>query len=107
VDSWTLKKESMKELNNLLALLKENKDIIVEIGGYTDATGTDEHNLVLSEKRAIAVVEFLKENGISSDRLNYKGYGNSSPKGNNITSEGRKLNRRTEVQIIGFRGKTK
>lgn len=106
VDSWTLKNESMKELNNLLSLLKENKDIIVEIGGYTDSTGTDAHNQVLSEKRAIAVVDFLKEKGISSDRLNFKGYGNSSPKADNITSEGRKLNRRTEVQIIGMKGKT-
>ncbi len=107
VDSWLLKKESMKELNNLLTLLTENKDIIIEIGGYTDATGTDEHNQILSEKRAVAVVDFLIEKGIASERLKYKGYGNSSPKGDNITSEGRKLNRRTEVLIIGFTSKTR
>ncbi len=105
VDSWMLKKESMKELINLLNMLKDNKDIIVEIGGYTDATGTDEHNQILSEKRAVAVVTFLKENGVSSDRLKFKGYGNTSPKGNNVTSEGRKLNRRTEVLIIDIKNK--
>jgi outer membrane protein OmpA-like peptidoglycan-associated protein len=107
VDAWMLKKESVNELNNLLNLLKENKEIIVEIGGYTDATGTDEHNQILSEKRALAVVDFLRENGIASGRLKYKGYGNASPKGNNITSEGRKLNRRTEVMIVGIGSKTK
>lgn len=105
VDKWTLKKESINELNNLLDLLKENRDIIIEIGGYTDATGTEEHNQVLSEKRALAVVNYLIESGIVSERLKYKGYGNTSPKGNNITSEGRKLNRRTEVMIVGLENK--
>lgn len=103
VDSWQLKKESMTELNKLCDLLKENKELKVEIDGYTDATGTDEHNLSLSEKRALSVVDFLVENGISSDRLKYKGYGNKAPVGDNVTSEGRKLNRRTEVQIIEYK----
>ncbi|MDP4221695.1 MAG: OmpA family protein [Bacteroidota bacterium] len=103
VDSWTLKKESLAELNKLCDLLKENKGIKVEIGGYTDATGTDEHNQILSEKRALSVVNYLIDNGISSDRLKYKGYGNTSPVGDNVTYEGRKLNRRTEVKIIGLK----
>jgi tetratricopeptide (TPR) repeat protein len=100
VDSWELKKESMQELNNLTDLLFSNKDIVVEIGGYTDSTGTDEYNLTLSEKRALSVVSYLITKGISSDRLRYKGYGNTSPVGDNITSEGRKLNRRTEAKIV-------
>jgi outer membrane protein OmpA-like peptidoglycan-associated protein len=103
VDSWQLKKESLAELNRLSDLLKNNKELKVEIGGYTDATGTKEHNLSLSEKRALTVVDFLVESGIRSDRLKFKGYGNASPVGDNITSEGRKLNRRTEVQIIEYR----
>ncbi len=101
IDSWELKKESISELNNLYDLLSENKDVIVEIGGYTDSTGTDAHNLGLSEKRALSVVSYLISKGISSDRLKHKGYGNTSPIGNNVTEEGRKLNRRTEVRIIG------
>ena len=103
VDSWQLKKESVSELNKLANLLKDNKQLIVEIGGYTDATGSDEHNLVLSEKRALAVVDYLTGNGIEPERLKYKGYGNKSPVGDNITEEGRKLNRRTEVQIVDFK----
>ena len=103
VDSWQLKKESMAELNKLCNLLKENKDLKIEIGGYTDATGSDEYNLSLSEKRALSVVDYLVSNGIPSERLKYKGFGNTSPVGNNVTSEGRKLNRRTEVQIIEYK----
>lgn len=100
VDRWELKKESLRELDNLADLLKFNQDFIVEIGGYTDSTGTDEHNMVLSEKRALSVVNYLTNIGISAERLTYKGYGNTSPIGDNITTEGRRLNRRTEVKII-------
>lgn len=100
VDSWELKKESVAELDNLVKLLNLNKDFVVEIGGYTDSTGTDLHNLVLSEKRALSVVNYLIANKISSERLRYKGYGNTSPIGDNVTSEGRRKNRRTEVKIV-------
>ena len=100
VDSWELKPESVEELNNLADLIVYNKDIIVEIGGYTDSTGTDQHNLVLSEKRALSVVKYLVNKGIASERLTYKGYGNTSPIGDNVTYEGRRLNRRTEVKVV-------
>jgi outer membrane protein OmpA-like peptidoglycan-associated protein/tetratricopeptide (TPR) repeat protein len=100
VDSWQLKKESMNELNNLADLLNDNRDLVMEIGGYTDSTGSVEYNMGLSEKRALSVVNYLINKGISSDRLKYKGHGNTSPLGDNVTAEGRKLNRRTEAKII-------
>jgi len=101
IDSWELKKESMEELNNLADLLSYNKNLIAEIGGYTDSTGTDEYNQVLSEKRANSVVNYLVSQGIATSRLKSKGYGNSFPIGDNVSEEGRKLNRRTEAKIIG------
>ena len=100
VDSWQIKQESMTELNNLVNLLSENKNLAMEIGGYTDSTGSIEYNMTLSEKRALSVVNYLIKNGIASERLKYKGYGNKSPLGDNVTIEGRKLNRRTEAKII-------
>jgi tetratricopeptide (TPR) repeat protein len=100
VDSWELKKESMQELNNLADLMFSDKAIVVEIGGYTDATGTAEYNLTLSEKRALSVVNYLIIKGIPSERLKSKGYGNAFPVGDNVTAEGRKLNRRTEAKVI-------
>jgi len=105
IDSWQLKKESMTELDNLATLLSDNMNLVIEIGGYTDSTGTENYNISLSEKRALSVVNYLIKKGISSERLKYKGYGNTSPLGDNVTSEGRKLNRRTEVKIIEVRNK--
>jgi outer membrane protein OmpA-like peptidoglycan-associated protein/tetratricopeptide (TPR) repeat protein len=99
-DSWEIKKESFAELDRLYRLLRDNPGIIVEVAGYTDSIGTPEYNQVLSEKRAMSVVNFLVVKGIRSDRLKFKGYGASSPIGNNITDAGRRLNRRTEVRVI-------
>jgi hypothetical protein len=100
VDSWELKKESVSELNTLADLLIVNKGLLMEIGGYTDSTGSEQYNLELSEKRAMSVVKYLVNKGISANRLKFKGYGNNSPIGDNITEEGRRLNRRTEAKII-------
>lgn len=101
IDSWALKKESISELDRLYRLLKENPDIIVEVAGFTDSTGAVSYNQTLSERRAQAVVTWLTEKGIEKARLKSMGYGSASPIGDNITSEGRKLNRRTEVRVIG------
>jgi outer membrane protein OmpA-like peptidoglycan-associated protein len=103
IDSWQLKKESVIELNNLVTLLSDNKNLVMEIGGYTDSTGSEKYNMILSEKRALSVVNYLIKMGISGERLRYKGYGNTSNMGNNITVEGRKLNRRTEAKIIDLK----
>lgn len=100
IDSWDLKKESLNELNNLVRLLETNKGIIIEVGGYTDNTGSDEYNISLSEKRALSVVDYLIEKGIAASRLKHKGYGNADPLGDNVTIEGRSLNRRTEVKVL-------
>ncbi|MCU0455156.1 MAG: OmpA family protein [Bacteroidales bacterium] len=103
IDSWELKTESVEELNNLAEVITYNSDIVVEIGGHTDSTGTAAHNMTLSEKRALSVVNYLIGKGISPDRLKYRGYGNTAPIGDNVTWEGRRLNRRTEVRIIAAR----
>jgi outer membrane protein OmpA-like peptidoglycan-associated protein len=100
IDSWELKKESTLELNTLSSLISDNKDITIEIGGHTDSTGSSEYNMILSEKRALSVVNYLISKGISPDRLKYKGYGDTLPVSDNTTVEGRRQNRRTEAKII-------
>ncbi len=104
-DSWTIKKESYSELNRLAKLLSDNKNITVEIGGYTDSIGTKAYNLELSEKRAKSVLDYLVGKGILAGRLKYAGYGATSPIGDNITFGGRKLNRRTEIKVTGGKPK--
>jgi outer membrane protein OmpA-like peptidoglycan-associated protein len=96
-----LKKESVSELDRLYRLLKDNPVYIVEVAGYTDSIGSITYNQTLSEKRAKSVVTYLIGKGIGAGKLRFKGYGSTSPIGNNVTGEGRRLNRRTEVRIVG------
>jgi outer membrane protein OmpA-like peptidoglycan-associated protein/Tol biopolymer transport system component len=99
-DSWDLLEESMPELEKLQEFLIINNTVIVEIGGHTDSDGTDEHNQLLSERRANSVREYLIKRGIKPDRLFSHGYGEGSPVADNETSAGKKLNRRTEITVL-------
>lgn len=99
-DSWELLEESMPELEKLLEFLSINNTVVVEIGGHTDSEGTEEHNLLLSDRRANSVKEFLIRKGVKPERIFTHGYGESSPVADNETPAGRKLNRRTEITIL-------
>lgn len=97
---YTLKIESVTELNRLVNLMKENPTLVTEIGGHTDDVGNDKDNQLLSERRAQAVVKYLVEKGIQPERLQAKGYGESVPVAENTTEAGRAQNRRTEFKIL-------
>lgn len=99
-DSYTLKKQSTIELDKILEFLSLNTGVKVEISGHTDNTGSEEYNMELSRNRAREVVKYLEENGISSDRLDSKGYGASQPVDTNESEEGKARNRRTELKIL-------
>jgi outer membrane protein OmpA-like peptidoglycan-associated protein len=99
-DSWELLESSLPELENLLEFLAVNNTVVIEVGGHTDADGSEEHNQLLSERRAISVKEFLTKRGVTADRIFTHGYGEMSPVGDNITPAGKKLNRRTEITIL-------
>lgn len=92
--------QSKIELNKLIQLLSEHSAQKIQINGHTDNVGSTENNNELSTLRARAVYRYLINNGISADRLQYKGFGESLPLATNDTEEGRRLNRRTEFQII-------
>lgn len=102
-DSYELKNASRTELDKLAELLLNNSGLSIEIGGHTDAIGSDSDNQVLSERRAQAVVNYLKEKGIVEGRLTAKGYGETVPIASNDTEAGRAKNRRTEMKVTGFR----
>ena len=101
-DKSDLKPESQIELDKLQMLLQQNPQMRIEIAGHTDNTGSEKHNLALSEKRAKAVFNYLISKGIQEDRVQFAGYGYSNPIESNDTEEGRATNRRTEFSIIGF-----
>ncbi len=99
-DSFNLKPESRGQLTEIIDFMKFNSGLVIEIGGHTDDHGSESHNLILSGKRAEAVVQYLVANGISAVRLKSKGYGFSVPLTDNSTEEGRAQNRRTEFKIL-------
>ncbi len=99
-DKSTLRSESTNELERLTKLLTDVPTLKIEISGHTDNKGSAEYNQKLSESRAKAVVDYLVSKGITSDRLQYKGYGLTQPMAGNETDEGRQLNRRTEFKVL-------
>ncbi len=94
--SAELKSGSLTELNRLKTLLETNTTLKIQINGHTDNVGSTTENLSLSEIRAKAVADYLIEQGISAERLSYKGFGENEPIDTNDTEAGRKNNRRTE-----------
>lgn len=81
--------------------LTARPDLRVEIGGHTDALGSEAYNLTLSEQRAEATVAYLVSRGIDPGRLTAQGYGEAAPVDTNDTEEGRAMNRRVELKVIG------
>lgn len=101
-DKSTILQQSYFELMRLISLLDTYPEMRIEIGGHTDAKGSESYNLRLSESRAKAVADYLISKGISEKRLTYKGYGKSQPIDTNETEEGRAHNRRVEFKIISM-----
>lgn len=90
---------SYSELKRLKNLLEKNPSLAIQINGHTDDVGSEGDNKTLSENRAKAVFSWLTEQGIDTNRLSFKGYGESRPIADNKTKEGRRTNRRTEFVI--------
>jgi|GEM_PF-2055843 len=97
--SSTISSESIPLLDKIIVLIQNCHDQRIKIAGHTDNRGNTEKNITLSLARAEAVVDYFKNKGISLDRLNAVGYGDSSPVDTNDTGEGRKHNRRIEFHI--------
>ena len=84
-----------------MQLLSDNPGVKIQIAGHTDNIGTAADNLKLSENRAKAVTAYLANKGIDIKRLSFKGYGATQPVADNKAEEGRAMNRRTELKIVG------
>jgi outer membrane protein OmpA-like peptidoglycan-associated protein len=98
--SDVLSTDSYLELNKLYKILIDNPTLKIEIAGHTDNVGKEQDNQLLSERRALAVKNFMIQKGIAANRMVSKGYGSSKPIATNQTEDGRKRNRRTEITIL-------
>ena len=97
---WDLKSESTAELDKLVTLLKANPDLPIEISGHTDDVGKEADNLLLSQKRAKSVVDYLAQKGVNILKIKAEGYGKTRPYLPNSSEDNRKLNRRIEVKFL-------
>ena len=80
VAKWELRPDARENLEELLQILKDNPNITIELSAHTDMVGNARANLLLSENRAQAVVDYLIEKGVYWDRLEAKGYGKMRPR---------------------------
>lgn len=103
VDSATIKYPGSDELTYIAEILKRYPDTRVEISAYTDSTGSERHNLDLSERRARAVASALVEKGAHPSRITARGFGETNFIASNATEAGRRRNRRVTLLIIPAR----
>ena len=100
VDQANIRSQFFNTLASVAVVLKEFDKTNIRVTGYTDSTGSDSHNQVLSENRADAVGDFLVSQGIASGRVQARGYGERYPVASNDTPEGREANRRVELELV-------
>ncbi|MGN6418260.1 MAG: OmpA family protein [Pseudobacter sp.] len=91
--------KSNKSLDLVVAEMKKDADLKLSVEGHTDNTGSPKVNQPLSEKRAQAVLAYLKSKGIDESRINAAGFGADKPIADNKTAKGRTLNRRVELKL--------
>lgn len=98
--SADLRPESAPELEELVAFLRDNPEVKIEIGGHTDNVGSEEDNIELSRNRTLAVRKYLVDRGVNIENVDFKGYGESKPIVPNDSDENRQTNRRIEFMIL-------
>jgi outer membrane protein OmpA-like peptidoglycan-associated protein len=98
-DSSTLSADAKTNLDKLVVILNSYPDTNIEVQGHTDNSGSESYNRTLSEKRASAASGYLSTKGIAYSRLGIKGFGETMPKYDNSTEDGRSQNRRVEFLI--------
>jgi outer membrane protein OmpA-like peptidoglycan-associated protein len=92
--------KSQAALNKLAGVFAEFLDTNILVVGHTDNAGKDEYNMTLSQKRALSVTNYLVNKGLQTSRFTTQWFGETQPKYDNTTAEGRTKNRRVNVAIV-------
>jgi outer membrane protein OmpA-like peptidoglycan-associated protein len=98
---FSLKPGAREKLAKVAGILIAYPGLNIEVGGYTDNVGSDEMNQKLSENRAGAVRDYLVKEGVGTNSVTAKGYGNTLPVASNDNASGRQMNRRVELVVSG------
>lgn len=102
--SAKLRPESTAILDGVASTIQRCHCSKVDIRGYTDSVGKPEYNQKLSERRAIAVKDYLESHGVPAGILTAQGFGEENPIASNKTAKGREENRRVTVQFAAPAG---
>lgn len=86
-----------QSISDIVSFANQYPTAFLNVSGYTDSQGAESANLALSKRRAKKVANSIIAAGISADRITYEGYGETNPVADNLTKEGRELNRRVQV----------
>lgn len=103
-DSAMLKLESEEKIERLSDVLVRYPGTDIVVSAHTDSIGADDYNLKMSERQALSLGEYLVEAGVAPSRVETRGYGERHPIASNATDEGRRVNRRVEIEIRQGRG---
>ena len=104
-DKSTIREDQVGVLKADADLLKQAPNAYIQVAGNCDERGTQEYNLALGERRALAVRDYLIKLGISGDRMTARGYGETMPIDDNSTDQGRSMNRRVEFHRTDARAR--
>lgn len=100
-DSARLTPNAKVILDEVADALLSVSQVDIELGGHTDSQGPQSYNQALSQRRAESVKIYLASRGVAEDSMTTKGYGESQPIADNSTLDGRALNRRVELKVLG------
>ncbi|WP_164122000.1 MULTISPECIES: OmpA family protein [Sphingobacterium] len=106
-DKHNIRPDAALILDKLVATMRNNPTLKIELSSHTDSRGSDSYNMKLSQKRAQSAVDYIVSKGIERDRMVVKGYGetrlvNKCSNGVKCTPEEHQANRRTEVEVIAY-----
>lgn len=106
-DKSNIRSDAALVLDNVVAIMKQNPSLRIELSSHTDSRGDGVYNQKLSQRRADAAVAYLVDNGIAKDRLIAKGYGeskllNNCGNGVECSEEMHQENRRTEIKVLAY-----
>ena len=99
-NSFQLLPSSFAQLDFLVSVLKKNPQWKIQLNGHTDDQGSDDYNLTLSANRATSVGEYIQQHGVSSERIQTRGFGKQKPLLAGNDEQTRAINRRVEVKFI-------
>lgn len=99
-DSANVQPQFRATLDKVASVLGEYNQTYIDVYGHTDSTGSDAYNQGLSERRALAVADYLSAHGVNPARTATRGFGETQPIASNETEDGRAANRRVEIKIV-------